>query len=107
VLANKWPHTKTHISILDVNEVQGEQVVRNLLQDFPGTTFSFHHGNVTSWESQRDAFAQVAAKHGRLDIVCANAGVAEKGAFLTFHDEPAKPNMLSCDINFYGVLYSE
>jgi NAD(P)-dependent dehydrogenase (short-subunit alcohol dehydrogenase family) len=78
-----------------------------LRQEFPTTSFSFHHGNVTSWESQEAVFAKVVSEQGKLDIVFANAGIAEKGAFMEYSEKPTKPNMLCCDVNFYGVLYSK
>lgn len=112
-LAVKWPGVKTHISILDINTQQGEKVVKSLQDEFStttsgngNTTFSFHRCDVASWDSQAAAFADVIAAQGRIDIVFANAGVAEKGAFMEPSEEQTKPNMLSCDINFYGVLYS-
>jgi NAD(P)-dependent dehydrogenase (short-subunit alcohol dehydrogenase family) len=108
-LARKWSGIKTHISIFDINAPQGEKVLESLQEEFvstKNTSFSFHHCDVTSWESQAKAFAEVVAQQGRVDIVCANAGVAEKGAFLEPSEQPTKPKMLSCDVNFYGVLYS-
>jgi NAD(P)-dependent dehydrogenase (short-subunit alcohol dehydrogenase family) len=95
---------------LDINTEQGDKVLSSLQEEFgsmKNTTFSFHHCNVASWESQAAAFADIIAAHGHIDIVHANAGVAEKGAFMEPSEKPTKPNMLSADINFYGVLYSE
>lgn len=105
----KWPDVKTHISVLDINSQQGEKVVQSLQEEFTSSTttsFSFHRCDVASWDSQAAAFEDVVNSQGRVDIVFANAGVAEKGAFMEPSDKPTKPNMLSCDINFYGVLYS-
>lgn len=108
-LAGKWSDIKTHISIFDINAAQGEKVLKSLQEAFvstKNTSFSFHYCDVTSWESQAKAFAEVVAQQGRVDIVCANAGVAEKGAFLEPSEQPTKPNMVSCNVNFNGVLYS-
>ncbi|KAK5053847.1 hypothetical protein LTR84_001809 [Exophiala bonariae] len=108
-LAVKWPDVKTHISVLDINTQQGENIVQSLQHDFPSSnaaSFSFHRCDVASWDSQATAFEDVVASQGRVDIVFANAGVAEKGAFMEPSEKPTKPNMLSCDINFYGVLYT-
>lgn len=112
-MATLWPDIRTHISIFDLNELQGMKVVKSLENDTTSGTnhasFSFHHCNVASWDSLAEAFADVVTQRSKIDIVFANAGVAEKGAFLQLSasKEPKKPNMLSCDINFYGVLYSE
>jgi NAD(P)-dependent dehydrogenase (short-subunit alcohol dehydrogenase family) len=88
---------------------QAEKVLFSLREEYPSstTTFSFHQCNVASWENQAAAFAQVVAEHGKIDLVFGNAGVAEKGAFMEPHEPPRKLNMASCDVNFYGVLYSE
>ncbi|KIW18213.1 hypothetical protein PV08_02501 [Exophiala spinifera] len=106
-LAGKWLAVKTHISILDINTQQGEQIVNSLKNEFSSsghTTFTFHRCDVASWDSLAEAFTDIFTVQRRIDIVFANAGVAEKGAFMEPSNKPTKPNMLCCDINFYGVL---
>ena len=103
-----WPDTRKHIAIFDINSIAGESVAQELrATENAKISTSFHRCDVTSWESQAAAFAAVIARVGRVDVVCANAGVAEKGALISSIDcdTPTKPNMFSCEVNFYGVIY--
>lgn len=43
-----------------------------------GNSASFHHCNVADYDSQAKAFQEVWNKYGRLDALCANAGIVDK-----------------------------
>jgi NAD(P)-dependent dehydrogenase (short-subunit alcohol dehydrogenase family) len=65
--------------------------------------------DVSEWSSQLDAFKQVIAKHGRIDIVYANAGIAEGEMALAEKldastGDPLEPSWSTVKINFIGVL---
>lgn len=43
-----------------------------------GESASFHQCDVADYDSQAKAFEEVWAKYGRLDALCANAGIVDK-----------------------------
>lgn len=52
---------------------QNAQLVSKL-----GDSASFHHCDVADYDSQANAFQEVWNKYGRLDALCANAGIVDK-----------------------------
>ncbi|KAK3624917.1 hypothetical protein LTR56_020731 [Elasticomyces elasticus] len=70
--------------------------------------FLYIQCDVTSWQSQRSAFAQAASHYGRLDHIFVNAGVAEIGEqIFTDHKnaqgELAEPDRITIDIDIRAV----
>lgn len=43
-----------------------------------GDSVSFHEGDVADYDSQARCFQEAWDKHGRLDLVCANAGIGDQ-----------------------------
>lgn len=43
-----------------------------------GENGSFHQGDVSDYDSQAKCFQEVWDKYGRLDLLCANAGIIDK-----------------------------
>lgn len=108
LLAQTPEHCIAHVSILDVNNATGKEVTETLSNDFPKVTFGFHVCDVTSWELQAEVFEAIHAKHGRIDIVCANAGIPETGSFFTTTgDKPVKPDLKTYDVDLTGAMYSK
>lgn len=66
---------------------------------------------MTSWADQVSLFALAISTFGVIDVVVANAGVAEVGQFDVVGDawnaEPRKPTLKTVDINMKGLLYSK
>lgn len=66
---------------------------------------------MTSWEDQLSLFQTAIKTFGRVDIVVANAGVAEVATFdplpEILADVPSKPILTTININLIGVIYSE
>ncbi|KAK4868290.1 hypothetical protein LT330_007012 [Penicillium expansum] len=66
--------------------------------------------DVSSWESQRDAFIQIEERFGRLDHVFANAGVGPTIDFLDEtldkNDHLTPPDLRTINVNLLGVLYT-
>lgn len=102
------PQPNTHVAILDVNATAGEQVLSELRSEFSSASLSFATCDVSSWGSQVSAFENIFVKHGKIDIVFANAGITEKGSLLTnIHAEkPSKPNLVTLDVDLVGAIYS-
>lgn len=65
---------------------------------------------MTSWESQSALFKSVHERHGRIDIVVANAGIVERKEFLdestTSDGELAAPDLSVLDVNLVGCMYT-
>lgn len=106
-LAQARKHAVAHIAILDINPMTGQEVLKSLEGEYLNVTFSFHVCDVTSWEVQAEVFEAVYAKQGRIDLVCANAGIAETGfLFQTTGDKPVKPDLKTLDVDLTGAMYS-
>ncbi|GLI76568.1 hypothetical protein PoHVEF18_004841 [Penicillium ochrochloron] len=100
-------HGVSHIAVLDINTATGEEALASLKDEFPNVTFSFHICDVTSWEIQAEVFESVYTKQARIDIVFANAGIAETGfLFQTEGDKPVKPDLKTYDIDLTGAMYT-
>ncbi|OJJ54393.1 hypothetical protein ASPSYDRAFT_498962 [Aspergillus sydowii CBS 593.65] len=96
-----------HVVILDSNPDRGLVAVGNLTAEFCNASISFIECNAASWASQAAAFEQAHRKHGRINVVFANAGIFEKepiyGADVT---KPQEPSLSVVDVNVNGVIYS-
>lgn len=92
-----------------MNKTSGTQVLDQLQTEFPHASVSFEECDVSSWESQAAAFEKVYARHGRVDIVFANAGISREGNILPEKGDgrPVKPNLKTLNVNLVGVVYSK
>jgi NAD(P)-dependent dehydrogenase (short-subunit alcohol dehydrogenase family) len=67
--------------------------------------------DVTDWKALSAAFAQAKQIYGKIDLVFANAGVAENNTvFEDLLDDDgvlSPPNMAVIDVNLKGVVTSE
>ncbi|BGP23408.1 short-chain dehydrogenase/reductase SDR family protein [Rhodotorula toruloides] len=67
--------------------------------------------NVTKWEDQVKMFRHARDTFGHVDIVVANAGIAEPPTarfldFRTENGEPTKPALPTVDVNLIGLMYT-
>ncbi|KAF2501626.1 NAD(P)-binding protein [Lophium mytilinum] len=72
-----------HVAIVDLQE-------RDALATL-GAASSFHHANVSSYDSLASVFHEIYTTHKRLDFVFANAGIAEHANFYAVHDVEGPP----------------
>ncbi|KAK7413289.1 hypothetical protein QQX98_007799 [Neonectria punicea] len=75
-----------------------------------GANASFHTCDVSDYDSQAKCFQEVWDKHGRLDALCANAGIVDKSSiYILDHKDsdtiPPRPNLLCTDVDYKGVIY--
>ena len=75
-----------------------------------GPRAKFYHCNVASYESQATVFDDVFKSRGRIDALCANAGIGDRGSvyILNHRDKdeiPPAPDTTCTDVNWKGVLY--
>lgn len=86
----------------DVNEVAAQE-----LQTSFGEAVRFQHCDTSSYQAQLDLFALAEATYGRVDIVVANAGVANhKDIFDPNADILVEPSMMEVDINLKGSIFT-
>lgn len=74
----------------------------------PQERLVFTRCDVSSWQEQDEGFRAVFKAFGRIDVVCANAGISERGAgALTVieEDEPRKPDLKIMNVNLSGVIF--
>ncbi|KAK0611270.1 hypothetical protein B0T14DRAFT_324519 [Immersiella caudata] len=98
------------IAILDINADVGLRVAQELAEEYPASIVVFKKCDVASWDEQAAVFKDVFLEHGgRLDIVMANAGIAEGGMITVVdleEEEPSPPRLRTLEINLIGVIYS-
>jgi len=94
------------IAIFDINAEASASVVASLKSEFPSSRFTFKTCDISNWDPQEVAFAEVFEEFGAIDVVIANAGVAEKGSFLEVTEKPRKPYLKTIDVNLAGTLYT-
>jgi len=75
-----------------------------------GDKAAFFKTNVADYTSQAQTFQAVWDKWGRIDALCANAGIVDKSSIYIFDhrgkDEiPPQPNLLCTDVDYKGVVY--
>ncbi|VUC25173.1 unnamed protein product [Clonostachys rosea] len=71
---------------------------------------AFHKTNITLWEDLLGLFELAESKHGKVDHVFANAGVAPKTLFVEDevdeNGKPVPPNLSVVDVNLKGTIYT-
>lgn len=112
VMAQHFAREGYNVALLDVNSEWGESVAASITQQCSGllkTRAVFRKCDVCSWQDQADNFKEVNREFGRIDVVCANAGISEGGTSAMAkieEDEPTKPNLKVLDVNLTGLIYS-
>jgi short-subunit dehydrogenase len=98
---------KTKLSILDISETSARSAISSLRAEFPSSTITFKKCDISNWDEQKAVFEEIYREVGSIDVVIANAGVSEKGNFLSKDEEPTKPTLTTLDVNLSGTLYSK
>tara|TARA_R110002060_G_scaffold36324_7_gene47303 strand:- start:277 stop:702 length:426 start_codon:yes stop_codon:yes gene_type:complete len=89
---------------------QGANVIISDLNAPPATPHNslFIHTDVTSWSSQVKLFQQTIERFGKIDVVCANAGISEgENAFEDRTDDagvPIEPKWSTIHVNLIGTM---
>lgn len=97
-----------NVAIFDVTVAAGEEAASSIAADSPQAKVVFKKCDVSSWQSQALSFKEVHSEFGRIDVVCANAGISERGASAlgSFEeDAPVEPDLKIMDVNLTGVIY--
>ena len=109
----RWAAAGANVIIGDINVEKGDQVVREARKRTGNENLHFFHCDVTDWQSQVSFFknAVKVSPHGGLDMVVANAGIADPKEAIEQPQgidaaEPSPPNLKVLDVNLKGVLYT-
>ncbi|OGM44562.1 hypothetical protein ABOM_006552 [Aspergillus bombycis] len=87
------------------------QAGNDLVQSL-GENARFFQADVSNYQSQAAVFKNVFQLWGRIDVLCANAGVGDQSSLYLLNrrdkgveDVPPEPDLSCTDINFKGVVY--
>ncbi|KAL6151443.1 hypothetical protein ACJQWK_10528 [Exserohilum turcicum] len=92
-----------HVAIADIKE--NKQFAQEL-----GDAASFHQCNVADYDNQARVFQEVWDRHGRIDALCANAGIVDRSSIFIFEHRgsdkiPPKPDTTCTDVDYKAVVY--
>lgn len=111
-MAQHFAHEGYNVAIFDVNAEMGNDLagkITQLCQPSFKTRAIFKTCDVSSWADQANNFKEVYREFGRIDVVCANAGISEGGAsamaLIEEDSEPMEPKLKIMDVNLTGVIY--
>ncbi|KAK4447995.1 hypothetical protein QBC34DRAFT_485991 [Podospora aff. communis PSN243] len=96
------------VALLDINTTAGTALATTL-----GPSTIFIPTDVSSYASQSAAFAEAFTHFGRIDALCANAGIVDRWSLYDLRetegravtDVPPAPDLAATDIDLKGVIY--
>jgi NAD(P)-dependent dehydrogenase (short-subunit alcohol dehydrogenase family) len=93
------------VACVDIQEIPGVAFAASL-----GPNAQFFHVNVASYASQAAMFTAVWEKWGRIDALCANAGIADRSSLYILdwrgkEGIPPEPDTSCTDVDYKGVVY--
>ncbi|MFN4208594.1 MAG: SDR family NAD(P)-dependent oxidoreductase [Agrobacterium albertimagni] len=88
-----------HVVVTDILESQGQDTVEAITA--AGGSAEFHLYDVRSTEATDRLVADVEARHGRIDVIVANAGIAHRTPLAALTDEKWD---LTFDIDLKGIF---
>lgn len=91
------------VAMADINENKS-------LADELGPKARYYYCDVADYDSQARAFDQVFKDNGKIDALCANAGIVDRGSLFILDkrdsDEiPPAPDLTTTDVDWKGVVY--
>ncbi|KAK0644241.1 hypothetical protein B0T16DRAFT_378196 [Cercophora newfieldiana] len=108
-LATTLVNKNWRVALLDINQEAGSALATTL-----GPSTLFIPTDVSSYASQSAAFAQAFSHFGRIDALCANAGIVDRWSLYdlagtaegkTVADVPDEPDLAATEVDFKGVVY--
>ncbi|HWK64789.1 MAG TPA: SDR family NAD(P)-dependent oxidoreductase [Rhizobiaceae bacterium] len=88
-----------HVVVTDILEKEGRETAEAIVA--AGGSAEFRHYDVRSKEAADTLVAEVEARHGRIDVVVANAGIAHRTPLAELSDEKWD---LTLDIDLKGIF---
>lgn len=111
VMAQHFADEGYNVAIFDLNDEWGESMAASITPHDGGPLKNraiFRKCDVSAWQDQANNFKDVYREFGRIDVVCANAGISESGASALAkieEDEPTEPNLKVLGVNLSGVIF--
>ena len=99
--AEKFIQEGATVIVTASSKANAEKATTELKTKYPQAKVSGISPDLTSLESVREAFSQVADQFGRIDILVNNAGVSESTPLLSYNEETFDKVM---DLNVKGVF---
>jgi len=102
-----FAHFKAKLVLGDLNVPGIDEVVKEINKS--GGEAIGQRCDVTDWDSQLALFELGISSFGAIDVVVANAGITETGAFFraqVVDGKPRKPKTTTLNVNINGVIYS-
>jgi NAD(P)-dependent dehydrogenase (short-subunit alcohol dehydrogenase family) len=90
------------IAVSDVSVSRAERTVQAVAQDHPSVTLEAHALDVADEAALRMHVADLEARHGRLDVVCSNAGIGTGGDI----DTPTAVWQRAWDVNLMAHVWA-
>ncbi|KAH9823608.1 15-hydroxyprostaglandin dehydrogenase [Teratosphaeria destructans] len=97
------------VAVVGRNAAAGQSVVDQIADPEHTRFFQCH---LDSYASQAEMYKAVWSIWGRLDLVCANAGIVDKGSLYQFawrgkcvDEVPPEPDLQCTDVDYKGVIY--
>ncbi|KAI7341371.1 hypothetical protein KC315_g148 [Hortaea werneckii] len=96
------------VALVGRTSAAGERVAKEIGDD----NARFFQADVASYASQAAMFKAVWQAWGRIDLLCANAGIVDKSSVYIYNwrgksveDVPPEPDLSCTDIDYKGVIY--
>jgi len=91
------------VALTDINRKES-------LEKELGPNVAFFKTNVADYNSHAETFQAVFEKWGRVDALCANAGIVDKSSIYILDQKksdtvPPAPNLICTDVDWKGIVY--
>ncbi|EME47823.1 hypothetical protein DOTSEDRAFT_60215 [Dothistroma septosporum NZE10] len=108
-LAKHLHHKNYRVAVVGRNAEAGKRIVADI-NDHDNARF--FQADVASYDSQAAMFKSVWQAWNRIDLLCANAGIVDRGSVYIFshrnksvNEVPPAPDLSCTDIDYKGVIY--
>lgn len=107
----KHLHGKNYrVALVGRNKEAGNRIATSITS--PSTPARFFQADVSSYASQAAMFKAVWETWGRIDLLCANAGIVDQSSLYLYNwrvkdvgEVPPEPDLSCTDVDYKGVVY--
>lgn len=96
------------VACLDLQQEAGDALIESLGHE----NAIFIPTNLAKYEDQAHAFRETFRRWGRIDALCANAGIVDRSSVYIYNwrgkkadDVPPEPNLITTDVDYKAVIY--
>lgn len=97
-----------NVACIDLQQQAGDALVERLSSD----RAQFFLADLTSYDAQAHAFRETFRRWGRIDALCANAGIVDRSSVYIYNwrektvdDVPPAPDLTTTDVDYKAVVY--